>query len=75
MQIVGIYIIPVKIYLILPWWLKRFILLVSPLLELTPGFAYFLGLRPLLKRVSIESVRLNSKMVQGANLSSVPLIK
>ncbi|MEE2924923.1 MAG: hypothetical protein VX619_09125, partial [bacterium] len=36
------------------------------LLELTPGFAYFVGLRPLLKRVSIESVRLNSKTVQGA---------
>ncbi len=39
---------------------------VSPLLELTPGFAYFIGLRPLLKRVSIQSVRLNSKIVRGA---------
>ena len=41
---------------------------VSPLLELTPGFAYFVGLRPLLKRISIESVRLNNKTVEGAKL-------
>ena len=39
---------------------------VNPLLELTPGLAYFVGLKPLLKRISIESVRLNSKTVQGA---------
>ena len=54
-----------KIYLILPWWLKRLTpLLLAPFWN-SHGFAYFVGLRPLLK-VSIESVRLNSKTVQGA---------
>ncbi len=42
---------------------------VSSLTEITPGFAYYIGLRPLLKRVRVQSVRLSSKMVQGAKLN------
>ncbi len=42
---------------------------VNPLIEITPGLAYYIGLRPLLKRVRIESFKLSSKAIQGAKLN------
>ena len=42
---------------------------VRALTQLTPGQAYFIGLRPLMKKVALKSIRVNSRMIQGAKLN------
>lgn len=41
---------------------------VLPLTALTPGQAYFVGLRPLLKKIELRSIKLSSGAVRGARL-------
>lgn len=42
---------------------------VRALTQLTPGQAYFIGLRPLMKKVALKSIQVNSRVIQGAKLN------